>query len=316
MLLDRKDVSALLRCKHGDGDSDSVDFEINPLKPNSRSVQRTPEHSHSALVFNQCSKGMASQDWSLPMVQRRAYGGVMKTIKWLVSPSDRVTRENVALILARLFNEHEKPRVLIIGGGTIGQGMTPFYEDQNIELVSFDIYASKHVQFIADAHSVPLEDNCFDAVIVQAVLEHVLDPKGVVDEVHRLLKPDGLVYAETPFLQHVHEGAYDFTRFTESGHRLLFKQFSLVRSGVSSGAGTQLLWAFEGFFRGLFRSRLVGKVVKLCLCWLMLLDRLIPESYNIDAANGVFFLGSKANVTVGDEEIITHYKGAQKYAKF
>ena len=106
--------------------------------------------------------------------------------------------------------------------------MEPFYPEPRIALVAFDIYASPQVQFVADAHHIPLEDGCFDAVIVQAVLEHVLEPGRVVAEIYRVLKPNGLVYAETPFLQHVHEGAYElFTRFTESGHRYLF-------SGISS----------------------------------------------------------------------------------
>ncbi|WP_325894949.1 hypothetical protein [Grimontia sp. NTOU-MAR1] len=126
-----------------------------------------------------------------------------------------------------------------------------------------------------------------------------------------MLRPEGLVYAETPFLQHVHEGPYDFTRFTESGHRLLFRQFSLVKSGVSSWAGTQLLWAFEGFFTGLFRSHRAGKAIKLSMFWVMLFDRLISDKYNVDYANGVFFLGTKSEHTIGNAEIVAHYKGAQ-----
>ena len=43
---------------------------------------------------------------------------------------------------------------------------------------------------------------------------------------------DGVVYAETPFLQAVHEGPWDFTRFTESGHRWLFRAFERLDSGV------------------------------------------------------------------------------------
>jgi len=57
----------------------------------------------------------------------------------------------------------------------------------------------------------------FDAVWIQAVLEHVLDPVRVVAEIHRVLRPGGLVYSEIPFMQEVHEGAYDFTRFRLSG---------------------------------------------------------------------------------------------------
>jgi len=126
-----------------------------------------------------------------------------------------------------------------------------------------------------------------------------------------VLKADGLVYAETPFLQHVHEGPYDFTRFTDSGHRYLFKDFGLVRSGVLSGPGTQLLWSIDYFFRGLFRSRTVGKFFKLVFFWIQYLDKLIPEQYAIDAASGIYFVGRKRHEPAVPADIITYYKGAQ-----
>ncbi len=53
----------------------------------------------------------------------------------------------------------------------------------------------------------------------------MLEPERVVSEIARVLKPAGMVYSEIPFMQQVHEGAYDFTRFTDSGQRWLFRQF-------------------------------------------------------------------------------------------
>jgi ubiquinone/menaquinone biosynthesis C-methylase UbiE len=69
---------------------------------------------------------------------------------------------------------------------------------------------------VADGHQLPIADGSVDGVWIQAVLEHVLDPSIVVQEIHRVLTPGGVVYAETPFMQPVHEGAYDFTRFSLS----------------------------------------------------------------------------------------------------
>lgn len=243
--------------------------------------------------------------------ERNSYSGLLGIIKRLVSPPNDATAENVEHIMNLLFTSKNSAQVLIVGGGTIGQGMEPIYNDPRIALVSFDIYASPSVQLLADAHNIPLPDNSFDAVIIQAVLEHVLEPITVVSEIYRVLKQNGIVYAETPFLQHVHEGAYDFTRFTESGHRYLFKNFELIKSGPSAGAGTQLLWSIDNFFRGLFRSRKLGKVIKICFFWLQHFDKLISESYNIDAASGVFFLGRKQMSKIDAKEIIAHYKGAQ-----
>ncbi|MDY6921292.1 MAG: class I SAM-dependent methyltransferase [Pseudomonadota bacterium] len=246
------------------------------------------------------------------VVARHDYGGWKARIKRLVSPPKDITADNVDHLL-RLIRRDDRPaKVLVVGGGSRGQNMEPLYEDPRIELVAFDIYASPWVQFVADAHQIPLPSGYFDAVVIQAVLEHVLQPQQVVAEIYRVLKNNGVVYAETPFLQHVHEGAYDFTRFTESGHRFLFRHFDRIDSGFSAGAGTQLLWSLDNFSRGLSRSRFVSKLVKLVFFWLRYCDRWIPDAYNIDAASGVFFLGRKRAVAVDGRTIIAHYLGAQR----
>ena len=55
-----------------------------------------------------------------------------------------------------------------------------------------------------------------------------MDPNKVAAEIFRVLSSDGIVYAETPFLQESHEEPYDFTRFTELGHRWLFRNFKEI----------------------------------------------------------------------------------------
>jgi hypothetical protein len=80
----------------------------------------------------------------------------------------------------RLHQLPHRPRVLVIGGGTIGGGMQALYDNSEIDVIAFDVYNSAHVQFIADGHSIPMVDGVFDAVWIQAVLEHVLEPDKVV----------------------------------------------------------------------------------------------------------------------------------------
>jgi len=48
----------------------------------------------------------------------------------------------------------------------------------------------------------------------------------------------GIVYADTPILKQVHDRPCDFTRFTDSGHRYLFRDFDLIDSGTVAGPGT------------------------------------------------------------------------------
>jgi ubiquinone/menaquinone biosynthesis C-methylase UbiE len=94
-------------------------------------------------------------------------------------------------------------------------------------------------------HDLPFADNSFDGVVVQAVLEHVVDRRAAWRR-HRVLKGRGVVYAETPFMQQVHMGPYDFTRFTHSGHRRLFRWFRGGRA-APCGPGMALAWAYQHF---------------------------------------------------------------------
>lgn len=205
----------------------------------------------------------------------------------------------------------ERPRLLVIGGGTIGSGMDAIYQNGDFDIVAFDIYSSANVQLIADAHSLPFVDASFDAVWVQAVLEHVLEPQKVVDEIHRVLRPQGLVYAGTPFMQQVHEGAYDFTRFTELGHRWLFRNFECIGSGAQGGPGSVLLWGIKYFVASLFRSHKVGRLAELSMFWLRFFDKLMPQSWIVDGACGVWFLGMRSDHALTPKQIAGQYRGAQ-----
>jgi SAM-dependent methyltransferase len=245
------------------------------------------------------------------LVTRRNAGRLKSFLLRSVFPISAVTVKNIDRFIALAKEVNPNPTVLVVGGGMIGSGNDALYADPAVRLVAFDIYASPLTQFVADGHSIPLSNQCVDAVLVQAVLEHVLDPWRVVAEIHRVLRPGGVVYAETPFLQQVHEGAYDFTRFTESGHRYLFRSFALVDSGVVQGPGTQLRWTIGHIGRSIFRSKSAAKIFITLFFWVSYLDYICAPREAIDGACGVFFLGKRADAEVTPRQMVAHYKGAQ-----
>ena len=205
----------------------------------------------------------------------------------------------------------DRPIILVIGGGTVGLGANELYRNSSIELVGTDVYASPHTAVVADAHKLPFEDGVFDGVWVQAVLEHVLEPAIIVDEIHRVLRPGGLVYAETPFMQQVHERAYDFSRFTQSGHRWLFRRFSEVSAGPIGGAGVALVWSIRYFCRALGAGNKLSLLMSLPFFWIRFLDTFSRGRAVADAASGFFFLGRKADRTI-DPHSMTAYYDRQK----
>jgi SAM-dependent methyltransferase len=221
----------------------------------------------------------------------------------------------------RRFVDHigsgtESARALVIGGGILGKGAEVLINAPNVEVVETDVYIGPRTQIVCDGHNLPFADGTFDGVVIQAVLEHVLDPVRVVSEIHRVLKPDGVVFAQSPFMVPVHEGPYDFTRWTETGHRRLFRMFTTIETGVTAGPGISLLWALMYFARAFPRRRSMQGVaaqltILLCAPWLKRIDRiLINRPGATDGACGVYFLGTRADHPTDDAEVIAAYRGA------
>ncbi|SHH85450.1 methyltransferase domain-containing protein [Cognatishimia maritima] len=211
----------------------------------------------------------------------------------------------------RLRSQVPDPVVLIIGGGTVSDGAEVLYQTEGLRIISFDVYATPNTDFVADAHDIPLKDQSVDAVWIEAVLEHVLSPHDVVEEIWRVLKPDGLVYAGTPFLQPVHERAYDFTRFTENGHRWLFRRFNLIESGVVAGPGTALFQILRYAAGALLGSRRWGSRLTAPFFWLRFIDLFSNRAHASDAASGVYFFGQKSQKTLKPKDMPGEFRGVR-----
>jgi SAM-dependent methyltransferase len=234
------------------------------------------------------------------------------------APSDSAnagTAPLVAQLLALLLDRPERARVLVVGGGTLGAGMAPLLEHPRVDATETDVWLGPRTQLVCDGHDLPFADATFDAVVCQAVLEHVLDPPRVVAEIHRVLRPDGLLYAEIPFMQQVHEGAYDLTRYTYVGQRRLFRRFDELASGAVCGPAMALAWSLRYLAVSLAGSSararaVIAHLVPLATFWLPRLDRfLIDRPGALDAASSIGFLGRRREDPIPDAEIVAAYRG-------
>jgi uncharacterized protein YbaR (Trm112 family)/SAM-dependent methyltransferase len=208
-----------------------------------------------------------------------------------------------------LLKQSSHPVVLIVGAGDLGVGLEGIIEDSRIVFVETDVYFGSRVQMIADGHDLPFQSEAFDAVICQAVLEHVADPPRCVQEIHRVLKSRGLAYAEIPFMQQVHMQGYDFTRYTLGGFRRLFRNFQEVSAGTVGGPAMALTWSISYFFGSFSSTRvwtaLNSAVLPFFIFWLKYFDYfLVTKPSSSDAASGVFFLGYKSETPISDLEVL------------
>ena len=73
--------------------------------------------------------------------------------------------------------------------------------DSTRKLLQTHNIKTKEGATLVEGHKLPFPDHSFDAVMFLEVLEHVIaDPKYVVQELHRICKPQGLLFLSTPNL--------------------------------------------------------------------------------------------------------------------
>ncbi len=236
--------------------------------------------------------------------------------KAVPSPSVNLARPAVLRSIAQLLESHVSPTILVVGSGYQKRDLANIFGSLTESgLLCTDVSTAADVDIYCDAHELPFDDRSFDALITTAVLEHVLYPERVALELHRVLKENGLIYSEIPFIQQVHEGAYDFTRFTLSGHRRLLNRFSEIQSGMVAGPATALVWSIEYFVIGFSRHRfvrlLLRALTRYAFFWIKYFDFLLRHRLAaLDGASCTFFFGSRSTRITSDADIIVGYKGA------
>jgi SAM-dependent methyltransferase len=70
-----------------------------------------------------------------------------------------------------------------------------------------------------DGLNLPFASNTIDHVICTEVLEHCLDPDGLLRQIHRVMKTDGCLFLTVPFMWAQHNLPFDFRRYTMEGIR-------------------------------------------------------------------------------------------------
>lgn len=120
----------------------------------------------------------------------------------------------------------------------------------------------------ADASKLPFSSGAFDCVIITAVLEHVPYPQRVVREIHRILRPDGVVYVEVPFLEGFHADPDDYQRFTFRGLEILLRRFEVLEREVCAGPSSALHWILREYPATWFSNPTIALAAKFVAAWL------------------------------------------------
>ena len=118
-------------------------------------------------------------------------------------------------------------KVLDMGGGRKAKYLPLLPPGLDITSVNIDAeFAPTHL--VKPGQPLPFDDNSFDTVICFNTLEHIYDAPAVLAELHRVVKPGGLVHVTVPFMFRIHGHPDDYFRATPSWWRETFSRIGFA----------------------------------------------------------------------------------------
>jgi uncharacterized protein YbaR (Trm112 family)/SAM-dependent methyltransferase len=163
--------------------------------------------------------------------------------------------QNATLAFEKVIsNKDENALCLSIGGG-------PGKPHPN--LTNVNLFYTNNVDVVGNAYQLPYADNVVDSIYCGAVLEHLEFPADAVQEMYRVLKAGGEVYAVTPFLQELHGSPSHYQNYTLMGHERLFANhgFLIKESGTHVGP-VYMLTNLIGVFLLTYLPFPLNKIIK------------------------------------------------------
>jgi SAM-dependent methyltransferase len=112
------------------------------------------------------------------------------------------------------------------------------------------------ITYVCDLTSIPVESCRYDLVLCNQVLEHVPEPRAVLAELHRVLRPGGELRLTAPLFYEEHEVPFDFYRYTQFGFAYLLQSagFELKRIDWLEGYFGTLSYQLDVAARSLPRN--------------------------------------------------------------
>ncbi len=103
-----------------------------------------------------------------------------------------------------------------------------FRKLKNLDYTTADLY-TPHVDVKADILDLPFKENTFDVIFCNHVLEHIIDDKKAMQELYRVLKPNGMAILQIPQDLSLEKTYEDFSITSEEERAKHFGQYDHVR---------------------------------------------------------------------------------------
>jgi SAM-dependent methyltransferase len=142
----------------------------------------------------------------------------------------------------------------------------------NVKYVNLDEKAKPDC--LCDIADIAVKDNTFDGVVCSEVIEHVPDPKAVLKEINRVLKPGGILLLCAPFMFKIHADPQDYGRYTDFFYRFTLKEMGfediyIEKQGLfwSVLANMIKLFAYEMLKENKPQNRLIRSAFHKIVSW-------------------------------------------------
>jgi SAM-dependent methyltransferase len=164
---------------------------------------------------------------------------------------------------------------------------------------NLDISPGPQVDVVGDAHRLVeyFDLNRFDTVVLEAMLQYCRDPRTVIAQAAAVLKPNGVIAIDAPFIQPYCRDGADLWRFTADGLRELCRDlFEVIDVSVAIPSGSAVAFTAQAASRR-SPSRFVDQVSLFAVTWLTL-PLTILRSDQLQSAGAIILIGQKTSIEV------------------
>lgn len=91
--------------------------------------------------------------------------------------------------------------------------------------IGMDMRPGRGVDLVANVENIPRADASVGTVLALSTFEHVPHFWRGFEEIHRILRPDGVLLVACPFYFHIHAFPGDYWRFTPEAFELLLDKY-------------------------------------------------------------------------------------------
>lgn len=92
---------------------------------------------------------------------------------------------------------------------------------------------------------VELADNYADTIISLSVMEHLCEPQCFLNESYRILKNNGFIILQVPWMWWIHEAPYDYFRYTPYGLKYMFEKAGYKNVHIQPTTGFFTMWVLK-----------------------------------------------------------------------